>query len=76
MSQYGTHPEYEYGFNDGLEQATDKHRELIQQCEGLIAAIHAIVENWKSGDLAGAVNIARELSDDAEDFIVNHCGEA
>jgi hypothetical protein len=53
-----------------------KHRELIQRCEELIAAVRQIVDNWESGDLAGAVNWAEGAADVTEDFIVNHCGEA
>jgi hypothetical protein len=48
---------------------------LIELAEDLIAAIRGIVDNWEHGDLAAAVNHARELADTAADAISNNCAE-
>lgn len=49
--------------------------QLAVECEKLIFAIRQIVNNWERGDLAAAVNEARECADEVEDFIVNHVHE-
>jgi hypothetical protein len=43
----------------GLTTEQERRNEaLIHQCEMLIAAIRAVVDNWGHGDLAAAVNIS------------------
>src|SRR5208282_47745 len=49
--------------------------QLRDECKGLIDVIRDVVANWEKGDLANAVNNARETADAVEDFIVNNCGD-
>lgn len=36
MSHYGTHPDYERGFEDGYEQASEAYRPLLAACRVLL----------------------------------------
>ena len=59
----------------GLTTEQERRNEaLIHQCEMLIAAIRAVVDNWGHGDLAAAVNNARECAESAENWINHGCG--
>jgi len=51
MSQYGTHPQYTVGWDDGYEEATAAFKPLCK-------AAFKVLSNWEKGDLAAAV---REL---------------
>lgn len=48
MSQYGTHPEYERGFADGVSQATGKPKP-VSPLAIIIEAARAYVEDLRSG---------------------------
>lgn len=51
MSQYGTHPQYTVGWNDGCDETDARYKPLCK-------AARKVLANWDSGDLAAAV---REL---------------
>jgi hypothetical protein len=48
------------------------HTVELEMLRNLISASHSLVENWESGDLAGAVNQLQRAAQLAEDEIDWH----
>jgi hypothetical protein len=53
----------------------DDETKLLASHGALIHAIRNIVANWERGDLAGAVNLARELAEEECEMATNTFGE-
>jgi len=53
----------------------DDETKLLRSHGALIRAIRGVVANWEKGDLAGAVNLARELADEEYTFAENTFGD-